>query len=256
MSRARNIKPGFFRNENLGECSPLARLLFAGLWCEADREGRLEDRPKRLKAEVLPYDNCDVSLLLGELEQWGFICRYQHGNGRYIQVLNFSKHQNPHVKEGASVIPAPDMSGASPVQAPDKEQPQPERAGLIPDSLIPDTGLPPSTEGGSPPAPSRPSETASGSRLPKDWVLPETWAAEAKRILAELNRPDISIPLEADKFRDHWAAQPGQKGRKSDWPGTWRNWVRKSCEYQRGPPLAKQSAIHIGQQDYGAGWGK
>ena len=51
MPRARNVKPGFFKNELLAECEPLARILFEGLWCEADREGRLEDRPRRLKAE-------------------------------------------------------------------------------------------------------------------------------------------------------------------------------------------------------------
>lgn len=96
---------------------------------------------------------------------------------------------------------------------------------------------------------------SAGSRLPVDWTLPDTWAAEGRRILVELNRSDIQIPLEAEKFRDHWAAQPGQKGRKSDWLGTWRNWVRKSCEFQRGPPAAKPSAIRIGQQEYAAGWG-
>ena len=62
MARSRNIKPGFFLNDDLAECEPLARLLFAGLWCIADREGRLEDRPKRIKIEVLPYDNCDVNI--------------------------------------------------------------------------------------------------------------------------------------------------------------------------------------------------
>ena len=92
--------------------------------------------------------------------------------------------------------------------------------------------------------------------MPKDWVLPETWAAEAKRILVELNRPDMTVSVEAEKFRDHFVAQPGQKGRKADWLATWRNWVRKSCEWQRGPPTAKQSAVHVGQQDYAAGWGK
>ena len=39
MSRSRNIKPGFFKNEHLAECQPLARLLFIGLWTLADREG-------------------------------------------------------------------------------------------------------------------------------------------------------------------------------------------------------------------------
>jgi hypothetical protein len=49
MARSRNIKPGFFTNDELAECHPLGRLLFAGLWTIADKEGRLDDRPKKLK---------------------------------------------------------------------------------------------------------------------------------------------------------------------------------------------------------------
>lgn len=107
MSRARNIKPGFFKNEILAECNPLARILFAGLWCEADREGRLEDRPKRLKVDCLPYDDCDVGVLLQELATRGFIQRYEVDGVRYIQITEFLKHQNPHVREMPSAIPAP-----------------------------------------------------------------------------------------------------------------------------------------------------
>jgi hypothetical protein len=59
MARARNIKPGFFANDVLAEIDPLGRLLFAGLWTIADREGRLEDRIKKIKAQILPYDDCD-----------------------------------------------------------------------------------------------------------------------------------------------------------------------------------------------------
>ena len=64
--RARNLKPGYFKNEGLADLPPLARILFAGLWGMADREGRLEDRPKRIKAEILPYDNCDTDKLEAE----------------------------------------------------------------------------------------------------------------------------------------------------------------------------------------------
>lgn len=132
MARARNIKPGFFTNDVLAECSALARILFQGLWCHADREGRLEDRPRKLKAEILPYDDCDAEELLCQLESRGFIIRYSHGDERFIQVVNFCKHQNPHVKESESTIPAPCLSGA-----------KPEQAGLIPDSLnlIPDSSI-------------------------------------------------------------------------------------------------------------------
>ena len=52
MARARNIKPSFFMNENLAECDPLARILFVGLWTLADRDGRLEDRPKPLRVQA------------------------------------------------------------------------------------------------------------------------------------------------------------------------------------------------------------
>lgn len=140
--RARNLKPGFFKNEALAECSPLARLLFAGLWCLADREGRLEDRPKRIRAELLPYDDGSVEDLLSELHEAGFILRYAAAGGRFIQVVNFGKHQNPHCKEQASTIPAPDMHGASTVQAPDKNRTCPADS-LFSDSLnlIPDSPL-------------------------------------------------------------------------------------------------------------------
>jgi hypothetical protein len=136
MARSRNIKPGFFLNDELAECDPLARLLFAGLWCIADREGRLEDRPKRIKVEVLPYDDCDVDQLLDQLAERDFIVRYEVDGLRYIQIINFSKHQNPHKNEKDSEIPAPDNSGTSTVQVPEKHSTNPaDSFNMIPDSL-------------------------------------------------------------------------------------------------------------------------
>ena len=107
MSRLRTIKPGFFLDEYLADCQPLARLLFAGLWTIADREGRLEDRPRRIKAECLPYDDCDVHLLLDELAIHGFIVRYVVNGDRFIGIPTWHKHQNPHIKEAPSIIPTP-----------------------------------------------------------------------------------------------------------------------------------------------------
>jgi hypothetical protein len=123
MARSRNIKPSFFTNDELAEIHPLGRLLFIALWTMADREGRLEDRPRRIKAEALPYDDADADALLDDLQQHGFILRYEAAGNRYIQVLAFTKHQNPHVKEAESTIPAPGISAPEPdstIQAPDK----------------------------------------------------------------------------------------------------------------------------------------
>lgn len=149
--RARNLKPAFFKNEALAECSALARLLFAGLWCLADREGRLEDRPKRIRAELLPYDDGSVDDLLTELHDAGFILRYSSAGGRFIQVVNFMKHQYPHRKEQASTIPAPDMPEASPVQEQGITRTCPAES-LIPhpESLIPSSDADASVVAGKP----------------------------------------------------------------------------------------------------------
>ena len=153
--RARNIKPGFFTDEELLELPPLTRILFAGLWCLADRAGRLPDKPRRIKIEVLPCDDCDVDAALQSMHDRGLILRYEVDGVHYIQIENFLKHQNPHVKEVASVIPPPDGQNenlllsngehsASTVQAPCEHHANPADSGfLIPDSgsLISDSGL-------------------------------------------------------------------------------------------------------------------
>jgi len=108
--RARNIKPGFFNNDILNSLEPLTRLLFIGLWCMADREGRLEDRPNRIRKEVLGYDDVtgkDVDNMLDELRKTFFIIRYEVEGKKYIQITNFTKHQNPHRREQESEIPGP-----------------------------------------------------------------------------------------------------------------------------------------------------
>jgi len=110
--RARNVKPGFFKNEELPALEFAGRLLFIGLWLLADKRGLLEDRPLRIKAEVFPYDDVDVHSLLTQLARHGFILRYEVEGKRFIQVVNFLKHQSPHPNEKASVIPLPqEMSG-------------------------------------------------------------------------------------------------------------------------------------------------
>jgi hypothetical protein len=107
MARARNIKPAFFKNEDLAELPAEVRLLFIGLWTLADREGRLEDRPKRIKIELFVYDSFDVDSMLSELQSKGFLTRYEVDGCRYIYIKNFVKHQDPHYRERASEIPPP-----------------------------------------------------------------------------------------------------------------------------------------------------
>lgn len=113
--RSRNIKPGFYANEDLAECSVWARYIFPGLWMMSDREGRLEYRPKKIKGELLRYDNQDAEPLLDELHALGFIVIYEAGGKKYIQVIKFLDHQNPHHREAESVIPPPQSLGLTTV---------------------------------------------------------------------------------------------------------------------------------------------
>ena len=110
MARARNIKPSFFQNEELGELNPIDRLAFIGMWTIADFKGCIELRPKRLKVQLLPYDECDFELITNNLEQSGFISTYSVLGQRYIKIINFEKHQNPHKNERESGSEIPDIN--------------------------------------------------------------------------------------------------------------------------------------------------
>ncbi|MEN3158271.1 hypothetical protein ABC502_07800 [Alkalimonas sp. NCh-2] len=109
MARARNIKPAFFLNDDLAEqnCA-LGRLLFIGLWTLADFKGELEWRAGRIKAQLLPYDECDIKQLAINLDKSGFIRFYSDGDKIYINIPKFDKHQNPHKNEkvSGSEVPA------------------------------------------------------------------------------------------------------------------------------------------------------
>lgn len=252
MARSRNIKPGFFLNDKLAEVEPLGRLLFAGLWCLADREGRLKDRPKRIKAEVLPYDSCDIDKLLNDLWRHGFIIRYEVDGDRFIQVVNFLKHQNPHHKEAKSEIPPPpeDHENAihpssqqaqvkhesSMTQAQAKHEPSMSQScTLIPDSLnlIPDSLL-----GEVPKNPSTPSSNISNDErdILKTLKGIEGYPLDYKTDLEYIRQllvdfPQINIREEIRKFATYKLDKPLKK--KSNPRLQIRNWMTNAEKFKK-----------------------
>ena len=108
MARARNIKPSFFLNEDIVELPYEARLLFIGLWTLADREGRLENRPKKIKMSLFPADDINVTEQLSNISKYGFIKLYNIDDLDVIQIENFVKHQTPHGLEKDSELPDQD----------------------------------------------------------------------------------------------------------------------------------------------------
>lgn len=174
MARARNLKPSLFKNELLGVADPLLTILFESLWCLADRAGRLEDRPLRIKAETFPYrEGIDVNVLLTELARLGFICRYKVGETGIIQIINFEKHQNPHKTEKNSELPEMPLDSVACGLAVKDTLNNGSRPA---DSLLPLTdSLLPLTDSGQS-APAKPSRTSSKSvktAMPENFTVSE-----------------------------------------------------------------------------------
>ena len=209
--RARNIKPGFFKNADLSEIQPLGRLLFIGLWCLADREGRLHDRPKQIKAEILPYDEIDCNKLVNDLQSKKFLERYERNGLKYILINNFNKHQFPHHREQASLI-----------QAPGKPRACLGKAHLNPSILNPDILIP---------------ESLNKARFVKPSALEVTEYAKT-----------ISFDLDGQTFLDHYEANGWMRGKSKivNWKAAVRTWKtrRKEDGYQRTNAVSK-----IGEPD-------
>ena len=124
MARKRYISPQFFEDEDMAQQPEAFQLAFIGLWCYADRDGRLEDRPKRLKTRIAPYSPIDMEQALTALARGGFIIRYLADGRAYIAIKpsSWAKYQHPHPNETKSVIPAPDQYSVVYASLGDREQ--------------------------------------------------------------------------------------------------------------------------------------
>lgn len=117
MARIRTIKPEFWTDEKVVALTPLARLLFIGMWNFVDDEGRGEYSPSRLKLQILPADSADSSMLLGEIRREELILVYSVDGKEYFQVRNFAKHQKVD-KRTPSKYPPPPSSAEIPRAVP------------------------------------------------------------------------------------------------------------------------------------------
>lgn len=213
MARIRTIKPEFFTSEDIVSLTPLARVFYIALWCEADRAGRLDWKPGTLKMRYLPGDNCNFSDLADELTSAGLIVIYEVDGKRYAEIPTFNTHQVINNRESDSTRPSRNFDASSRVKAEGKEGK--EGKGREGEGRVTDADA----------AEAAPTQTSKrGQRLPDGWQLPKAWGEWA---LAEYQAwtPEI-VRLEASKFADHWHSKAGKDASKTDWEATWRNWCR------------------------------
>ncbi len=222
MARKRMLSPAFFTHEELTDLDPYARILFASLWCQADKEGRLEDRPKRIKHAALPFDDVDIEQLLDSLARNSeqFIVRYSVDGKRYIQIPAFAKWQNPHPKESKSELPGPEK--AEQIQAPAEI---PGNSGNFRES--------PGKNGASKPFPSE-SLTESS---------PSESLTESESSPSGESRPGESEPISL-AFDEFWKAYPRRDGK--------RQGKKPALERWRKLPPDKRAAAFRGLDAYAA----
>jgi hypothetical protein len=145
MARIRTIKPEFFTSEDIVSMTPLARLFYVALWCEADRDGRMEWKPGTLKLRYLPGDTCSITELAEELAGRGLIVLYEVNGKPYAQIPSFSKHQVINNRESPSTLP-PRVTHASPTREPRVQAEGKEgRKGKEGDSTEPQSDSPPAS---------------------------------------------------------------------------------------------------------------
>jgi uncharacterized phage protein (TIGR02220 family) len=104
MPRIRTIKPEFFLSDDILDLSPLARLLYIGLWCHADKEGRLKNQ-RSLKTQIIPEEQNKYPALLQELVSNNHVHIYAVDGNEFLYLPTFRRHQRPHHTEKESIIP-------------------------------------------------------------------------------------------------------------------------------------------------------
>jgi hypothetical protein len=185
MARIRTIKPDFWTDEKLTECSITARLFFVGTWNFADDNGNLVRSAKKLKMQVFPADMIDCEPLIQELMAIGLLIEYSVGAEKFLHIKGFKKHQVIN-RPSKSSIPQPPFTEENEVLPDDSVSLQGEltdgREGKGKEEEGKGSSVPNGT-GGEPP--SGQSETA---KDPAQMTKDELWAA-GKSLLAQQGLP-------------------------------------------------------------------
>lgn len=245
MARIRSIKPETWTDPEFVRCSPLARLLWIGSWNLADDQGVLKDEPVRIRLAILPGDNVDAEALVEELVTARLLLRKRTIEGAPVLVIRtFREHQkidqrrdgrygdvddlvdcgtlDEELALNGSHRPAPTRDPAR-QSAPTRASPRPNATDR--DHTIKDQGRDQGSLSVVADAPNGKKPKKQSTRVPDPFPVTAELIAWADREI-----PGFNWKKESAKFLDYWRGVPGVKGRKEDWPATWRNWMRNNAE--------------------------
>ena len=138
MARIRSIKPEFWTSEQVMESSPLARLLFLGIWNFCDDSGVHPLKPVSLKALIFPGDDIDstsIRRLLDELSSNGLLVLYAVGEKEYLQVTGWH-----HQRIDKPTFKFPTAESGIPLKTKTSSKKFDEPSNITPVPLVEDSG--------------------------------------------------------------------------------------------------------------------
>lgn len=255
--RIRNIKPEFWRSDDIAALPKLTRLTFIGLWSYVDDNGVGLDKTVNIAADLYANELADdphatllqVSDDLQALHRGGQILRYEADGKRLLYIVAWKKHQYIPKPSKGHMYPLPT---AETVGAPDADMQQTcdshvtvqVGTGGRGDRGTGDGGTGDGGTGGSkgdapgtdlipvetPEPPTKRSSAKPRKRLPEGWLPPPELIAEQKR-----QYPDIDLRAEFQLFTDHHTAKGSTM---ADWVAAWRTWVGNARKFARSGPYA------------------
>jgi hypothetical protein len=239
MSRIRSIHPGIASDESYMQMSMPAKAAWPILWTECDDHGVFEWKPIVLKARIFPADNVDFAAILAELVTLDCVQRFEHEGKSYGIVRNFCAYQRPKHPSYRHPFPAalteyaafrPADAGSPPPALPEPS-PRPTEK---PPQLKEEVGVGEDLKT----KPTVSTKSPRGSRWQKGQSVPDEWKAWGRA-----NFPSVEpyrLSTETRKFENHYPTVAGKDGVRSDWEGTYRNWLMRafpdSYADTTGPP--------------------
>lgn len=251
---ARLVREGILTSERVDALSDAAEVFYRRLMSVVDDFGLYYGNPKLIRAACYPLrldrvSDADVLAYIAECRAAGLVATPNVSGRPLIVILRFAQQERA---KASKYLP-----GETPEQIKrfaDAQQESAECAASARHPLTDANGLPATAhldgdgdgfgvedvsgvvvgvgDGGAGglaiDGAAKPQRSPNGSRIPDDF--PDGDAMQ----WARTERPTLDLALLREKFRDYWVGVPGQRGRKADWPATWRNFVRS--EFARSPP--------------------
>lgn len=230
MPKIRALKPETWTDDKFVRLSPLARLLFMGMWTLACDNGHVEDNHVQLKIRLLPLDTCSIPDLLAEMIATGQV--EQHDG--YLKVTKLAEHQKPDLRflalcewcehdECTTYTPddkRPRTKGARSAHA---ERPA-SAQGVHADDVDGDVD-----------------SDGDGDRKPprkRATQLPQGFQPNESNIQLAVSE-GVDLRREFAKFCDHHRAKGSTY---KDWHLALNTWIRKAAEYGNVRPLGPRLA--------------